>query len=338
VLDRRRFLEAAGAASLIPVLARCRSNEPEVKWSRGAYVKPPRSRVAIVRAERYDDRLEQTVLDALALFKLDVAGRRVVLKPNLVEYDPKGAMNTHPALIAATARAFKRLGAREVIVGDGPANRRDNYYLLTASGLRAALADVRAPYVDLNNDSVTRVALRSRYTGLGELYLPETITRADLVVSMPKLKTHHWAGVTLSMKNMFGVVPGMIYGWPKNILHQKGIPNSTLDINANLGVTRFNIVDGIVGMEGNGPIQGTPKHSGLLAFGADAVAVDATCARLMTIEPWKIPYLSEADRFLGNVADDRIDMLGESIESLRQDYAVVDQFRNLKGTSIATGV
>jgi uncharacterized protein (DUF362 family) len=338
--DRRQFLKVAGAASLVPLLSRCRreQREPEAKWARGAYVKPARSQVAIVRAAVYDDRLEQTVVEGLALFKLDVTGRRVVLKPNLVEFDPRGVINTHPALVAATARAFKRLGAREVVVAEGPGHRRDNQYLLSASGLRTALKDVRAPYVDLNNDSVTRVRLRSQYTGLGELYLPDTVTRADLLVSMPKLKTHHWAGATLSMKNMFGVVPGMIYGWPKNILHQKGIPNSIIDINANLGVPRFNIVDGIVGMEGNGPIQGTAKQSGLLAFGADPVAVDATCARLMTLEPWKIGYLREADRFFGNVADDRIDLVAESIESLRQDYRVIDGFRGLKETSLARGV
>jgi hypothetical protein len=61
---------------------------------------------------------------------------------------------------------------------------------------------------------------------------PRTVLAADFIVSMPKVKTHHWAGVTLSLKNMFGVVPGVAYGWPKNILHWKGIGRSILDINA----------------------------------------------------------------------------------------------------------
>ena len=120
--------------------------------------------------------------------------------------------------------------------------------------------------------------LISRYTGFGELYLPETVLDADLIVSMPKLKTHHWAGVTLSLKNMFGVVPGCVYGWPKNPLHWAGIENSILDINAVLRIPRFNIVDGIVGMEGNGPIQGEAVHSGVILLGSDPVAVDATGA------------------------------------------------------------
>ena len=113
------------------------------------------------------------------------------------------------------------------------------------------------------------VGLRRRYTKVGKLYLPATVLGADLLVSMPKLKSHHWAGVTLSLKNMFGIVPGLIYGWPKNVLHWEGIESSILDINAALTVPRFNIVDGIIGMEGNGPIQGDAKHVGALVFGAD---------------------------------------------------------------------
>ena len=75
---------------------------------------------------------------------------------------------------------------------------------------------------------------------------------------MPKMKTHHWTGATLSMKNLFGVVPGGVYGWPKNVLHWAGIHECIADLHA-LFPRQFAIVDGIVGMEGNGPIQGTPK-------------------------------------------------------------------------------
>ena len=74
---------------------------------------------------------------------------------------------------------------------------------------------------------------------------------------MPKLKTHHWAGVTLSLKNFFGCMPGRVYGWPKNVLHVRGIPESILDINAAVR-PHLAIVDGIVGMEGDGPIMGDP--------------------------------------------------------------------------------
>ena len=75
---------------------------------------------------------------------------------------------------------------------------------------------------------------------------------------MAKMKTHHWVGATLSMKNLFGVVPSGIYGWPKNVLHWAGIDESIADLHAAFP-RHFAIVDGIVGMEGNGPIQGSAQ-------------------------------------------------------------------------------
>ena len=119
--------------------------------------------------------------------------------------------------------------------------------------------------MDLNVDDVQRVALRTHASRLNELYLPKTVLGVDFLVSMPKMKTHHWAGVTLSLKNMFGVVPGSCYGWPKNVLHWAGIDRAILDINAAVRPD-FAIVDGIVGMEGNGPIQGVSKACGLLIW------------------------------------------------------------------------
>lgn len=331
-MDRRRFLQAA-AGGVVTGAAACRGGGDA--WDRAAHRKTARSRVAILAAGAYDGRLVRVVEEGLRLFPLDVRGRRILLKPNLVEFDPAGVINTHPALLTAAVEAFRRLGAREVIVGEGPGHRRDNEYLLAASGLAAALADTGARYVDLNTDAVERVGLLSRYTGLGHLYLPRSVLHADLVVSMPKLKTHHWAGVTLSMKNLFGLVPGSIYGWPKNVLHWAGIDHSILDINAALSGPRFNIVDGIIGMEGNGPIQGTARASGVVVFGPDPVAVDATCARLMAIDPTRVKYLAAADAFLGNVASERIDQLGEPLQPLIQDYRVLDSFRDLKASETA---
>jgi len=98
------------------------------------------------------------------------------------------------------------------------------------------------------------------------LWLPRTVLASDFIVSMPKVKTHHWTGVTLRMKNMFGVVPGSRYGWPKNVLHWAGIHESILDICATVR-PHFVIADGIIAMEGDGPLNGTPKalHTILLA-------------------------------------------------------------------------
>ena len=281
-------------------------------------------------AGSYGKGLRDTILRGIKLFGLDVTGKRVLLKPNLVEFDPKGVINTHPAVVEAAIDSFKSLGAREVIVAEGPGHRRDNEYLLSASGLYDVVKDHHVRYVDLNTDDVRLTPLRSSFTNLKQLYLPETLFNADLLVSMPKLKTHHWAGVTLSMKNMFGVVPGAIYGWPKNALHWAGIVGSIIDINSSLPIPRFAIVDGVVGMEGNGPLQGQQKNSGVLVLGDDLVAVDATAARLMTIEPRQVKYLNLAGDFLGNLERAKIEQVGENVEQYQQDFRVIEQFSYLK--------
>jgi uncharacterized protein (DUF362 family) len=337
--DRREFLKAAIAASLAPSLSRCTQPEPlpEQPWLDTGFRKTDRSAVAVLTAAEYDGRLVDVVRRGIELFGIDVRGKRVALKPNFVEFDPASAINTNPILIASTIEAFRHLGAASVTVAEGPGHRRDNEYVLRASGLLDTLRDASATYVDLNVDTVRPVAARSRYTRLGQLYIGETVANADLLVSMPKMKTHHWAGVTLSLKNMFGIMPGAIYGWPKNVLHFAGIENSILDINAALAMPRFNIVDGIVGMEGNGPIQGSARRSGVLVFGVDPVAVDATASRLMGVEPSNVWYLAQADRFLGNIADDRIDQRGEALESLAQDYALIETMHRLRPRLTGSG-
>ncbi len=327
MMNRREFIKASAVASLSSLVGGCR---PSVRWDRDAYRRTATSRVAILEAKSYQASLEDIIRRGIHLFKLDLKGKRIVLKPNLVEFDPKGVINTHWAVIEAAIGSFRSLGAREVVVAEGPGHRRDSEYLLTASGIYDVIKEHRVRYVDLNTDDVRLVKLRSSFTNLRQLYLPETLFNADLLVSMPKLKTHHWAGVTLSLKNMFGVVPGSVYGWPKNALHWAGIDGSILDINSSLPIPQFAIVDGIVGMEGNGPLQGQARQSGVLVLGDDLVAVDAISARLMMIEPRKIEYLEIASGFLGNISHDRIELVGERLERFQQNYRVIENFQELK--------
>ena len=290
----------------------------------------PLSKVLIRRSASYEMELASLIHESLLEFKLPMKDKTVLLKPNLVGLDPLGIMNTHPAVIAAAREAFLRLGASQILIGDGPAMDRDTEAIIESVRLREFAGPLARTFVDLNIDDVKRVPLKTRASRLKELYLPKTVLGVDFLVSMPKLKTHHWAGVTLSLKNMFGVVPGSCYGWPKNVLHWAGIDRAILDINA---VVRpdFAIVDGIVGMEGNGPIQGTPKACGVLVLGDDPVAVDATCCRVMGLNPGRVKYLAQAGTLLGHVEAEKIEQRGESIASVRQRFAVLDTFRQLLG-------
>ena len=288
----------------------------------------PASRVMIRRVARYEEDLLALIFESLSEFQLPVKDKTVLLKPNLVGLDPKGVMNTHPAVIAATRETFLKLGASRVLIGDGPAMDRDTQAIIESVRLKEFTGKLGKDFCDLNIDDVERVELETRATRLKELYLPKTALGVDFLVSMPKLKTHHWAGVTLSMKNMFGIVPGSCYGWPKNVLHWAGIDGSILDINA-AARPDFAIIDGILGMEGNGPIQGTPKPAGVLLFGDDPIAVDSTACRVMGLLPEKVAYLRHAGTMLGHVEADKIQQLGESIDTVKIPFTVLPEFSKL---------
>src|ERR1051326_2858701 len=268
-------------------------------------LRPKRSHLAILHAEQYSDRLDDLVHDGLRLFDLNVRGKSILLKPNIVEYIPGKPVNTDPQLIGATAEAFLRLDAASVTVGEGPGHHRDTELLLYETGLGDQLVHRKIAFVDLNRDELVKTRLRANYSGLNHLWLPRTVLASDFIVSMPKVKTHHWTGVTLSMKNMFGIVPGSRYGWPKNILHWVGIHESVLDICATVR-PHFVIADAIVAMEGDGPLNGTARRLNKLVLSNDPVAADATCARALGVSPEQVAYIREGSLFLGRIDDHEI--------------------------------
>lgn len=322
-LTRREFLAASLA---LPALAAGCGRPP---YDPRAFVLPERSAVGLFPAASYDVDFADLITRGFRELGVSLSGKRVLLKPNMVEYEPGTAINTHPRVVAGAAMACRRAGAAEVVVGEGPGHRRDIEYLLAATGLADHLRDERIRFADLNHDDVRMVPLPSRFTGLTELALPVEVLSADVVITMPKLKTHHWAGMTCCMKNLFGVVPGAVYGWPKNLLHFRGIPHSILDLTA---VVRphLAIVDAVTAMEGDGPIMGKPRALGFVAMGTDPVAVDATCARVIGLDPLKIAYLEPASKFLGHVDERRIDQRGEPPSRYAARFDVIPDLEHLR--------
>jgi uncharacterized protein (DUF362 family) len=317
-MKRRAFLTGAGGAAAAGLAASLILGEQEGSL---------RSAVMIAEAPSYRVSLEAIIRSGLIELGIQpgqIGGRSVLLKPNLVEPCADAPqVNTHPEVIRATAEVFRGWGARRVIVAEGPGHCRDAQFVLDQSGLGAVLAESRLEFVDLNHDDVVLVPNRFGRTSLPHLALPATLKQVDWIVSLPKMKTHHWAGVTLSMKNLFGVMPGIYYGWPKNVLHHAGIAQSILDINAAVK-PHLAIVDGIIGMEGDGPIMGTAKDLGVLVMGTNLPAVDATCARLMKIDPARVEYLAAASGRLGPIAEKHIEQRGESIVSLARSFELLD--------------
>lgn len=319
-ITRREILSGAGSL----FLGAC-SRKPAVQ---AVVSSGPKPLVSVVRAADYTHDIYDTVRRILVDHKLNVKDKRVVLKPNLVEFDRNTAINTHPLLVHATLEAFRAIGAADVRIAEGPGHRRDTLDLAEAAGYFDAIPGFEDLFTDLNLDEISKYNLRSPLSDLREVYLPKTILGADLVVSMPKLKTHHWVGATLSMKNFFGIIPGGIYGWPKNVLHWSGMNGCIVDLSS-VPTRTFAIADGIVGMEGNGPIQGTPKNCGVIVAGRVLSAVDATCSRIMGIDPNKVVYLNAPDRPHYNDAAS-ITQTGESPHVVRTDFKLIKEFADLR--------
>jgi uncharacterized protein (DUF362 family) len=306
---------AAGAAALVGCGAEQRRVAP--------------SRVSIVKAPAYDQSVYEVMRRVIAEHAGDVRGKHVVLKPNLVEFEPESSINTHPMLVHAAFDAFRGLGAATVRIAEGPGHRRNTLDLAEAAGYFSTVPGFEDHFVDLNLDEVTQVHPAKQFSRIKKLYLPNTALQADLLVSMAKMKTHHWVGATLSMKNLFGVVPSGIYGWPKNVLHWAGIDDSIADLH-NAFPRQLAIVDGIVGMEGNGPIQGKPKPAGVIVAGRDPAAVDATCCRIMRIDPLGVRYLRLAAEGKGRITEALIEQTGERIETVATAFELIPLFQHLR--------
>jgi uncharacterized protein (DUF362 family) len=282
----------------------------------------PPSRVSITRVPGYSHDLYDVVRRIFQEHSLKLTGKRVVVKPNLVEFDKSTCVNSHPLVVHAVYEAARSMGAAEVIIAEGPGHRRTTMELAEAAGYYEAIANFEDRFTDLNLDDVSLLKIDRPASKLNELYLPKTILSADLVISVPKMKTHHWVGATLSMKNFFGVVPGAIYGWPKNVLHWAGIDQCIMDLQSMMPKT-FAIVDGITGMEGNGPIQGSPKQVGVLVAGSDLPSVDSTCCRIMGIDPSQIVYIVRTQR-------GAIQQIGERISSVQTNFQLIPEFSRVR--------
>jgi uncharacterized protein (DUF362 family) len=276
--------------------------------------------VSIIKAASYSLELTSLIKNILLEHRVDVTGKSVVLKPNLVEFNPDAPINTNPVFVAAVSEAFHSLGAASVSIAEGPGHRRMTLDMAEAAGFFSAVPRFESRFTDLNLDEVTRIDIKHPFSTLSSLYLPHTALAADLLVSLPKMKTHHWAGATLSMKNLFGVVPGGVYGWPKNVLHWAGIDESVADLQP-IFPNQFCLVDGIEAMEGNGPILGTRKHMGLIIAGSHPPSVDAACCQIMKIDPKKVRYLTlAASTTRLNIY--RAKQIGEDIHSVSAKFAL----------------
>lgn len=334
-VSRRAFLQAAATTMALGGcgLQYTPNDEPApLTDSQRERRKKGDSSVAVIACESYEENIAKLLKQYAGAVGLpDLTGKSVVIKPNMIEYRPDKPVTIDPAMIAAAAELVDSLGAREITIAEGPGHFRDTEFLLDKTGIGKVCTKLGLRFVDLNLDDLEKVDNLDGVTKAREFYLPRTILEAGAVVSLPKLKTHHWVGMTASMKNLFGTVPGRKYGWPKNFLHWLGIDLAIIDL-VHLVRPSFAIVDAIIAMEGDGPINGVAKHAGAVIMGTDLAAVDATGARLIGVDPEELKYLRLAHELVGNTESARIKLVGAPLDSVRQLFAMPVTFQHLKRT------
>ena len=285
-----------------------------------------KTHVSIIKTEGYSlGNLEGFIENAISsveraegvVFK---KGETVLIKPSLIEArDPLESVTTHPRVVEGLIYALTEREVGRIIIAEGSGNEKDIDFLLRKTGFEGMIKESGAEFIDLNYADVIKIDIKSPLA-IKEVFLPKILFQVDKIVSVPKLKTHRWAGVTLGMKNLFGIVPGSIYGFPKNMLHWAGIPEAIVDLNSAIKID-LSLVDGIMGMEGDGPLEGRPKNLNLLMAGVDPLAVDATATRIMGFDPLKIPQFIYAYRKgMGKALEEEIEVVGVPIESVKTRF------------------
>ena len=273
--------------------------------------------VALVRCENYDrDKVTEAVARQFDLLggidRFVKRGDRVLLKPNFIapRRPQQAPAQTHPAVILAVARLLKDIGAKP-FVSDSPA-WTDARTCAQALGLIEPLTAMGVDVVELNRSRLCPVGSNGRLVTLSTVAL-----EADAIINLPKFKAHQQLVTTFAVKNMFGCVSGK----RKALWHFRAGDDETqfctllIDIYRRLDPV-LTIIDGIVAMQGPGPIRGTDKHLGYLIAGTDPIACELACTRLVEIEPEKIPVIRTARQIgFGCTSLTDIDFLGDALPS-----------------------
>lgn len=276
-----------------------------------------RSEVAIVRCPDYDPAMTESAVrravDLLGGMPAYVQpGDRVLIKPNLLKArPPEAAVTTHPEIVRAVIRLVHESGGA-ALVGDSP-GMGELRKVAETSGILDVVSEEGARLVDFDE------AVSIKNTGRFQRFeVARSAHEADVIVNLPKLKTHGMTALTGAIKNLFGCIPGKRkVQWHFNTgVNHDHFMNMLLDLYVLLD-PRLTIMDAVVGMEGNGPGSGDPRTIGAIVAGCDAVAVDAVAARIVGVVPEQLPLLRAArSAGIGETDPDRIDVRGESPEDL----------------------
>ena len=246
---------------------------------------------------------------AFKLFPLEIRGKKVVIKPNVLRASQADEhIVTNPALLRAVIDAIEEMSPGGIVVGDNPGlfNYGDNENSFNQSGLMKAS---KGYYKNLG-DSITHLPFNPDY--MPEVGVSTEILDADILISLPKFKTHGLTVMTGAVKNSYGILPG----GQKARLHQlAGTPERFHELIVDvfrLRVPDFFIMDAVMGMEGNGPASPELREIGVILAADNGVALDSVVARMMGVDPAQLRFLQKAKSHgLGDYLADKIEIDGQ---------------------------
>ena len=275
------------------------------------------SDVSIIRCADYDqERVEQAVRRAVDLLggisTFVRPGDRVLIKPNLLKAcPPSGAVTTHPEILRATIRLVKEAGGK-ALIGDSP-GFGDLRTVCERSGIMEVVRQEGAALADMED----AVQLKNRGQ-FQRFEIARAVHEADLVINLPKLKTHGMMTLTGAVKNLFGCIPGRRkVQWHFNTgVNRDAFARMLVELSA-LIQPRLTIMDAVVGMEGNGPGSGDPRPVGVVLAGQDPVALDVVSGTMVGADPSLLYVVRAAVAAgIGETRLDRIRILGAALESV----------------------
>lgn len=278
--------------------------------------------VAVKACETYDAAAVRTAMEAqFALLggvgRFVQRGQRILIKPNLiVPRPPEVPAQTHPEVIFAAAAIVKEAGAIPV-VGDSPAWSTTRG-CLKALGVLERLEKLGAEIVNL--DKPVRMRIENTPVGINRVAL-----EADAILNLPKLKAHQQLTATFAFKNMYGCVCGLggkekVYWHFARGREYEPFCRMIVGIYQALNPV-LTIIDGIIGMEGQGPINGASKPVGYLVTGVDPAACERVCCELVGFDPQDLPLLTTAEKMgVGIPADVPVKTVGDTFEKPVCDF------------------
>jgi len=240
------------------------------------------------------------------------AGESVIVKPNICYHrNPRGMIVTDFKLVEAVVEWLKER-TRNVTVVESDNRTGSADYRVEALGLNSLLGRLNVAFKNLSREKDLLMKNVDDIT----FHIPKLVAEADYVVNLPKLKTCTGMTVSLSLKNSFGLVADR----NKPSMH-KSLNGILLEVNKSIR-RHLILVDGIVGMEGNGPLLGEPVQTGVIIAGTRPVSVDATCSRIMGFDPSQISHIKTcSEGSLGMLDAEKINIVGQEVRAVARSFA-----------------